>query len=714
MISSANVLYGASSNDPGSICLLKATTSQTPVTIIEQDAGKTVVYRAKPGGDTIPDPQVHKVQPFNLRGPTGNESSRDVPHTSQLPPDILRQHLHGERYLGCSAYDDNLRTHWVQLDCDHSLAEFLATKDLTTTGLLYAVRTAASQVSPDLKFGMFRTRNNYAFNFYFRHPITRRHQQALFMAVFAKVYGDKNRKWDIECLPDNPFIKGEHPAGRTPILRSFAIYDPEAVRGVGCLVDGPVDKLLSEIPPFDLDDLELADRDAAREAAAQEEESLCYALWNEIDFTDDLERMAKGYEARHFEFDDNMQVFYKNLYGDQHKQTGKALTAAANNAVAAPKHKDADERDPQEISEMIEGIAARKNLEISDNILRALHRMSPCLLNKMWEPEVGKDGSQNDYARHILVEVQRAERMGLVKSEEMEQLHTVLCHLSMEDGDSPGEVQKRAIKPYLRRLHDKTESKNPNCSLCRSQNLCNKEACAVAEGGFLRDNGNQALAASGVHPICKTFCRPVQLVARVNNEFVAIPFPHALKLAPIKNIIESAGASSPRLPKEKAYAATVSGLPQLMLHEIGDHPSIKGKRITGLHSLDARLLRLMKTHWADPLSSSRKVEGEQHKERPEVTRLGNGSICADDTTLYFGWEDLVGAAASVISLASTSYGASEVPPATVAALFERPDTEAVTFRMHVKAPIDLGVLWCSIDLEEFNQLALRNARHAPQ
>ena len=705
-------MYGASSNDPGSVLLLKATTAQTPVEIVENDTGKTIVYRAKPGGDTIPDPQVHKVQPFNLRGPTGNDSDKSSPHTAKLPLDILNQHYHGDRYLGCSAYDDNLRTHWVQIDCDHSLDDFLTKKGVPYSGFLYTLRQAVDNANPDIKFGVFRTRNNYAINFYFKTPLSRRHQQALFMLVFSKIFYAKGESWPLECLPDNPFIAGQHPAGRTPIMRGFAIRDPEAVRGVGCLIDGPVDKLLATQAPFDVDDDDVV---ANRAAAADLEDGLCDALWNEGDFSNDFERLAKGYETRGVVYNDNMTAFYKTTIDKMNEAapTGTAVAAAAANATAAPKHKDAEERDPQELAEMIEGIAERKNLDISPRILQAMHRMSPCLLNKMWDPEVGKSGNQNTYARHILVEVQRAERMGLVKEDEMEQLHTVLCHLSMDDGDAPGETQRVAIKPYLRRLHDKTESKNPSCSDCRAASLCNKEACATVEGGFLREGGNQALAASGVQPICKTFCRPVQLVVRVNNEFAAIPFPHALKLGPIKNIIESAGASAPRLPKEKAYAATVSGLPQLTLSDIYSHPNVKGKRITGLHSLDARLLRYMSNHWVAPLQSTRKVEGA-HEERPKFTQLGGSTIYADDTTLFFGWEDLVAAAASVIAQTSTSYGPSEVPPATVAGLFERPDTEAVTFQMGVSAPVQVGVLWCSIQIEEFNQLADRNARHAPQ
>lgn len=711
MISSSNVLYGASSNDPGSVLLLQATTSLTPVEIVENDTGKTIVYRAKAGGDTIPDPQVHKVQPFNLRGETGNQSDKSVPHTDKLPLDILQQHYAGQRYLGCSAYDDNLRTHWVQVDCDHGLDEFLAKKGITYSGLTHIIRTAVDQASPDLKYGIFRTRNNYAINFYFDKPITRRHQQALYMLVFSKVYAGAD-KWPMECLPDNPFLPGQHPAGRTPIMRGFAIRDPEARRGVGCLIDGPIDRLIAEYPPFDTP--HPPNFVKLRLDAADQEDDICADLWNEIDFGPDLERLAKGYEQRGIVYDDNMTAFYKNVLGQgEAKQPGTALATAVAAAVTAPKHKDAEDRDPAELEEMISAISLRKSLNVTPRIKQALFRMSPCLLNKMWDPEVGKQANQNTYARHILVEVQRAERMGLIKDDEMEDLHTVLCHLSMDDGDAPGETQRVAIKPYLRRLHDKTESKNPSCSDCRAASLCNKEACATAEGGFLRENGNQALTASGVHPICKTFCRPVQLVVRVNNEFAAIPFPHALKLAPIKNIIESAGASAPRLPKEKAYAATVSGLPQLSLSEIYSHPSIKGKRITGLHSLDARLLRYMSNHWVTPLQSTRKVEGA-HEERPAFTQLGGSTIYANDTTLFFGWEDLVAAAASVIAQTSTSYGPSEVPPATVAALFERPDTEAVTFVMGAKAPVPLGVLWCSIQIEEFNQLAERNAAHAPQ
>ena len=717
MISSSNVLYGASSADRGSVCLLKATTSRTPVKILEEDTGKTIVYRAEPGGDEVPDPHVHKVQPLNLRGDDGNLSHRNSPHTSELPTPILQAHFAGERYLGCSAYDDALRTHWFQYDCDHSLEEYLRDKGATTEAFQHMIRTVLDTVSEHLKFGLFRTRNNYALNFYFRHAITRRHQQALYMLIFSKLHvggsmeARDKAKYPVECLPDNPFILKDnldpsqgikHPSGRTPILRGFAIRDTAASHGVGCLVGGPVDLLLQS---------GTWTREERRDAA-DEEDDLCDRLWIEEDVGAALEKLAAGYEARGFKYDDSMPAFYKAMFNGPPAGTA-VTTTSSGNVVKKDKHRDAEEKDPEELDEMIHGIAARKGINVPPHLLTALYRMSPCILLKMWEPEVGRTGNQNSYGRHILTEVQRAERAGLVKEADMAELHTLICHLSMEDGDSPGETERNGIKPYLRRLHDKTEPRNPSCSECRMAGICNKDLCSTVEGGFLRESGNQALSASGVMPICKTFCRPVQLIVQVDDQLTAIPFPVALKLAPIRTIIESGGTVVPRLPKEKAYAAAVSALPQLTLDDIASHEAVAGRRITGLYSLDSRLLIYMRNHWVEPLLSSRRTEGKL-EERPPMTQLGLGAIALNDETLFFGWEDLVNAAAAVIGQASSAYGAPEISPSLIAGFFDRPDTKAVTFRQRVPPPLPYGVHWCSIELEEFHQLCERNANKAPQ
>lgn len=717
MITSSQVLYGASSADPGTITLLKATTSRTPVAIHEDDTGKSIVYRATTPGDTIPDPQIHKVQPLNLRGSDGNASHRNSPHTSTLPEDILNDHYHGRRYLGCSAYDDNLRTCWFQYDCDHSLEDFLADKGLSVSGFQHAIRTVLDTVSEKIKYGLFRTRNNYALNFYFRVPITRRHQQALYMLLFSKLHSAgaassrDQCKYPVECLPDNPFIMTEdgsgvkHPAGRTPIMRGFAIRDVAATQGVGCLVGGPIESLLN--------DGDWSERD--RFLAADEEDEICQYLWNEEDVSPALEALAAGYEAKGFRYDDSMAAFYKTMYAGPATGTAVAPRAAGRPAASGDKHKDAEEKDPEELDEMIHGIAARKGLNVPPHLLTALYRMSPCILLKMWNPEVGRSGNQNSYARHVLIEVQRAERAGLVKEEHMEELHSLICHLSMEDGDAPGETERQGLRPYLRRLHDKTESRNPSCSECRMAGICNKDLCATVEGGFLRENGNQALAASGIQPICKTFCRPVQLVARVMDQIVSIPFPAALKLAPVRAIIESGGTLPPRLPKEKAYAAAVSALPQLTLDEIYEHPAVAGRRVTNLFSLDSRLIIYMRNHWVEPLKSARRTEGKL-EDRPPFTRLGLGAIAMNDETIYFGWEDLVNAASSVMQQTSSSYSAGEsaISPSIIAGLFDRPDTRAVTFQTRVPAPLPYGVLWCSLAIEEFDQISARNASKAPQ
>lgn len=717
MISSSQVLYGASSADPGTVTLLQATTSRTPVAIHEDDTGKTVVYRATTPGDTIPDPHVHKVQPLNLRGPDGNASHRNVPHTAALPLDILDAHYRGRRYLGCSAYSDDLRTHWFQYDCDHSLEDFLADKSAPVSAFLIAIRAALDTVSEEIKVGLFRTRNNYALNFYFRHPITRRHQQALYMLLFSKLHSagaapsrDQCR-YPVECLPDNPFIQKEdgsgvkHPSGRTPILRGFAIRDPAATHGVGCLVGGPVEQLL------------LTGEWSARErdAAADEEDRLCEDLWIETDVSAALEALASGYEAKGFRFDDSMAAFYKNVFSTPATGTAVAARGPGRPPGSADKHRDAEEKDPEELDEMIHGIASRKNLNVPPRLLAALYRMSPCILLKMWNPEVGRAGNQNAYGRHVLIEVQRAERAGIIREDEMEELHTLICHLSMEDGDAPGETERQGIKPYLRRLHDKTESRNPSCSDCRMAGICNKDLCSTVDGGFLRESGNTALAASGVHPICKTFCRPVQLITRVMDDLVSIPFPAALKLAPIKTLIESTGTIAPRLPKEKAYAAAVSALPQLTLDEIYEHPAVTGKRITNLFSLDSRLIIYVRNHWVEPLKAARRTEGKL-EDRPPFTQLGLGAIAINDETLFFGWEDLVQAASSVMQQSAATYSAgdSAVSPSIIAGLFERPDTRAVTFQTRVKPPLPYGVLWCSIDIEEFDAISASNASKAPQ